>query len=426
MKKVKTLDKRLQKIADDIKVKFGLDAYKLATHSIHKERNSLGEAYYKFNMEFFPNVISGKYEEDINPEGTAIVEYNIQKEIIESVIFVEGKSLATNTHFPNKTEQEVGNWIESETGLIYSENFVVTDVLENGFQFSPNIREVEITPAGMIEVEFDDEGKLTSYQLYDPIPSNGDLVETEFTLTLEEIEPFVKGQLQLVNFPFEAEKRFVPVYAMEEVYVTLDGTRSIPFLEHERLEVKVDEVIEWTEPLTGELVREQIDSLSEATVDDALEGKDVAEKLVVTADQIEQSLAIVRDVFRSDFPEESGIWKLETLQRLEHFIKATCIMDETTSSVFNRQVVVLINPETMTLLNYVDNGEVFEIFDTFAPAEKAAVSHEDAFERLVSYISLTPTYVYDSVTEKYILCGLLDAAEGINAVTGEIVPLTDF
>ena len=80
----------------------------------------------------------------------------------------------------------------------------------------------------------------------------------------------------------------------------------------------------------------------------------------------------------------------------------------------------------MTLINYVDNGEVFEIFDTFAPAEKAVVSHEDAFEKLVSYISLTPTYVYDSVTEKYILCGLLDAAEGVNAVTGEIVPLTDF
>ena len=54
------MDKRLQKIADDIKVKFGLDTYKLETYSIHKERNSLGEAYYKFNMEFFPHEISGE------------------------------------------------------------------------------------------------------------------------------------------------------------------------------------------------------------------------------------------------------------------------------------------------------------------------------------------------------------------------------
>ena len=171
-------------------------------------------------------------------------------------------------------------------------------------------------------------------------------------------------------------------------------------------------------------MREQIDLVSEATADEAFEGKGIEEKLVVTADQIKQSKDVVRDVFRSEYPEESGMWKLDTLQRLEHFIKATCSMNETATSVFNRKVVVLINPETMNLLNYVDNGEVFEIFDTFAPAEKAVVSHEDAFEKLVSYISLTPTYVYDSVTQKYILCGLLDAAEGVNAVTGEVVPLT--
>ena len=130
----------------------------------------------------------------------------------------------------------------------------MTEVLENGFHFSPNIEGVEITPVGMIEVEFDNDGKLTSYNLYDPIPSSEDLELTEFTLTLEEIEPLVKKQLQLVNFPVEAEKKFVPVYAMEEVYVTMDGSRVIPFLDHEREEVKVDEVIEWTEPFTGELV----------------------------------------------------------------------------------------------------------------------------------------------------------------------------
>ncbi|WP_172371010.1 hypothetical protein [Sporosarcina jiandibaonis] len=420
------MDKRLMKIVDDIRGKFGLDAYKLETYSIHKERNSLGEAFYKFNMEFFPNEISGEIEEDLNPAGTAIVDYNIQKEFVESVIFVEDKSFATKSHFPNKTEEEVGNWIESETGLTYGNDFVMTEVLENGFHFIPNIRDVEITPVGMIDVEFDNDGKLTTYNLFDPIPTTEDLELAEFTLTLEEIEPIVRKQLQLVNFPVEAEKKFVPVYAMEEVYVTLDGSRVIPFLDHEREEVKVDEVIEWTEPFTGELVRGHVDLVSEATADEAFEGKGIEEKLVVTTDQIEKSKDVVRDVFRSEFPEESGMWKIDTLQRLEHFIKATCSMDETATSVFNRQLVVLINPETMTLLNYVDNGEVFEIFDTFEPAEKAVVSHEDAFEKLVSYISLTPTYVYDTVTEKYILCGLLDAAEGVNAVTGEIVPLTDF
>ena len=101
-------------------------------------------------------------------------------------------------------------------------------------------------------------GKLTSYHSYGRSPRQNDIVKSNFTLTLEEIEPLVKKQLQLVKFPSEAENRFVPVYAMEEVYVTVDGTRIIPFLEHERSEVKMDEVIEWDQPLAMEIDREEI------------------------------------------------------------------------------------------------------------------------------------------------------------------------
>ena len=84
-----------------------------------------------------------------------------------------------------------------------------------------------------------------------------------------------------------------------------------------------------------------------------------------------------------------------------------------------------MNPETMAVLNYLDNGSMFEIFDAFAPAEKAVVTHEEAFEKMVSYITLDPFYVYDELTGKYILCGLLDASECVDAVTGDIVSLGD-
>ena len=77
-------------------------------------------------------------------------------------------------------------------------------------------------------------------------------------MTLEEIEPIVKKQLQLVKFPSESENRFVPAYAMEEVFVTVDGERVIPFFEHERTEVKVDEVIEWDSRLAKQINREEI------------------------------------------------------------------------------------------------------------------------------------------------------------------------
>ena len=206
----------------------------------------------------------------------------------------------------------------------------------------------------------------------------------------------------------------------------MDGSRCIPYLDHERLEVVVDDVMEWDEPLKGELKREQPSFISEATADEAFGNIGVGKKLVVTDEQVEQCKIIVRDVLRTVLPEESGKWELATIQRHENFLEAVCKMNEKAASLFNRKFVVLINPKTMGVLNYLDNGDMFDIFDTFATAKKAVVSHDEAFEKLVSYISLTPTYVFDTVTEKYILCGLLDAAEGIDAVTGEVVPLSNF
>jgi hypothetical protein len=66
-----------------------------------------------------------------------------------------------------------------------------------------------------------------------------------------------------------------------------------------------------------------------------------------------------------------------------------------------------------------------EIFDAFLPAQETVVTHEEAFEKMISYITLDPAYVYDEITGKYILCGLLDAAEAVDAVTGDVISLGD-
>lgn len=420
------MDERLTEIIDMCIDKFGLSAYKLETYSMHKERNSKGEVSYKFNMEFFPNVLSESVEEDINPDGTAVIEYNIQHEMVESVVFVSGQSFATKTHFVDKTADEIAAWIEVETGLRYQTDFNVSEVTETSIQFKSDVDGIHLSPAGMIEVEFDEAGKLTSYYLYDSIPKEKDITKSEFTLTLEEIEPLVREQLQLVNFPIEIEKRFAPVYAMEEVYIPMDGSRRIPYLELERSEVNVNKLMEWDVPLIGEVTREELNLNSEVSVEDAFGNIGVDEKLVISDEEVKQCEVIVQDVLRTVFPKESGNWCLDTLQRHENFIEAVSRLKDEDSSFFNRKFVVLINPQTMAVVNYIDNGQIFEIFDTFAPAAKAVVSHEEAFEKLLPYISLEPAYVFDEVTGKYVLCGLLDAAEGIDGITGEIVSLTDY
>lgn len=419
------MDGRLKKIVDEANVKFGLDAYRLESHSINKVRDTTGGTYYTFTMEWFPKELNELIEEGYNPNGTAIVEYAIQKQHFSDVSFVQGESFSTKTHFPGKTVDEVATWLEKETGLVYKQDFKLTQANANGFQFESDVDGIYFSPSCIIEVDFDDVGKLTSYHSYGMNLSQALIERSKFMLTLEEIEPIVKKQLQLVNFPSETEKRFIPVYAMEEVYVTADGYRIIPFMEHERSEVKVDEVIEWDKPLEGQINREEISVVVEVSPEEAFGNVEVGEKLTLSAEQIERSKNIIRDVIRVEYPDESGKWRLSKLQRQENFIEGHCELDEENPTLFNRKVVVLMNPETMNVLNYLDNGSMFEIFDVFAPAEKAVVTHEEAFEKMVSYITLDPTYVYDEFTGKYILCGLLDAAEAVDAVTGEIISLGD-
>lgn len=419
------MDERLQRIADEAQVKFGLDAYRLERYFIYKERDSTGIAVYNFNMEWFPKELNEPIDEDYNPVGTAIVEYAIQKQHFSSVSFVQGETFSTKTHFPNQTVDEVAAWLEEETGLIYEQDFKLTEANVNGFQFKSDVDGIHITPSCMIEVEFDDTGKLTSYHSYGTIPSQELVEKSKLTLTLEEIEPIVKKQLQLVKFPSETEKRFVSVYAMDEVYVTVEGARIIPFMEHERSEVRVDEVIVWDKPLYEQINREEITVVSEVSIEEAFGKNDDSEKLTLSAKQIEGSKKNTRDVLRAEYPDESGNWKLFKLKRQEKFIEAHCTLNDEDPTLFNRKVVVFMHPETMKVLNYLDNGAMFEIFDAFAPAAKAVVTHEEAFEKMIPYITLDPTYVYDEIMGKYILCGLLDAAECVDAVTGEVADLGD-
>ena len=202
------MDKRLQKIVDEAQEKFGLDAYRLERHSIYKERDTMGDAYYTFNMEWFPKELNEPIEEGYNPEGTAIVEYAIQKQHFSNVSFVQGESFSTKTHFPNKTADEVAAWLEKETGLVYKQDFKLTQANANGFQFKSDVDGIYFSPSCMIEVDFDDAGKLISYHSYGTIPSQNHVEKSKFTLTLEEIEPIVKKQLQLVKFPSETGKTF--------------------------------------------------------------------------------------------------------------------------------------------------------------------------------------------------------------------------
>lgn len=420
------MDERLLEIVTKMKSNYSLENYTLATHEIYKERDVAGYAYYTFSMEFFPNKtdLAEETDPDYNPDGTAIISYHLQNKLIESIAFVGGKSYATQIDFKEKTAEEVAKWVENESGLRFGIDFKLVGAMENGYRFEVDIDGTKLSSSNTIIVKFDKLGKVTSYHFDAFIPNEDKIMKEKFTLSLEEIESLVKKQLQLVDFPIDSKKKFTPIYAMEEIYIEQASKKLIPFSEKERSASTVYEVLTWDTPLTDELILKEITLTSGTTVEEAFKNVGGNEKLMILDEQMNRCKEIVRDVLRTNYPTQSGEWAFTSLRRSENVIEASCHLLDDPIALFPRKIIVFIDPKDMTLINVMDNSDIFdEVFEEFDSAEKVTISHEEAFEKILSYITLDPVYVYDLKEEKYMLCGLLDAAEGVDAVTGEIVSL---
>ncbi|MFD1206308.1 hypothetical protein ACFQ38_14520 [Sporosarcina contaminans] len=414
------MDKRVQAIADKARIEFGLEKYDLKRYSFYKKRNGKG---YEMNMEWFPVEYDGPIEEDENPDGTASIDYDIQQDRFTNVVFVMGKSYSTAHPFQEKTIEEIASWLERQTGLTYGQDFFAEQASEDEFQFISRVDGIRISPSFHLNVKITDDGKLLSFSTFGVAPDLSKIEKQNFNLTLEEIEPTVKAHLTLVNIPSEAEKKFVPVYAIDEVYVTADGKRCLPFLFDER-GMEVDHLMEWDEPLRGKIERKYIDLSSEATADEAF-NEDTQEEIGLTDEQVGICVNIIRDALRMEYPDDSGKWRLKELRPAYSHIEAYCYAANTDNALFRPKIGLFIERESMTVVNLFNNEKMFDIFDSFAPAPKPLIDHDTAFEKMVPSITLDPVYVYDTESKKYILCGLIDSEQAVDAVTGEILELRD-
>lgn len=134
-----------------------------------------------------------------------------------------------------------------------------------------------------------------------------------------------------------------------------------------------------------------------------------------------KAIPVVKNVLRTVLPNDSGKWTLATIEKEQGFLKAVCRFNESKEIYFERQFIVLLNHQSFEVLNYLDNGELFEIFDAFTPAPAEKVSQEEAFQILKNSFFLTPTYVYDVETRQFLLCAAVHATDYVDAVSGELI-----
>src|SRR5690625_2475704 len=241
------MSEKIKKIIHFTKQKFGLDDYYLKDDNLHRHVNIFNEMVYILSMEWFPNQIKEREEDGSNPEGVAVIDIEIDSKKVQSAIFVGGKSFENGISFYNHDMNEIIKWVEQETQLIYGTHFQKYKKTEREYRFIGCIEEVPVSPAASVEIKLDQEGKLTFFAMYGQFPSEKMIQKETYTLSFEKIEDFTKKQLKLIELPSFEEEKLLPIYALEEIYLTNDQQTTIPFefIVDKRAYIKVDKVIEW-------------------------------------------------------------------------------------------------------------------------------------------------------------------------------------
>lgn len=420
------MNEKVEELISFTKEELGLDDYYLKSDQLYRNVNIYNETVYILNMEWFPNKFT-EHEDDLNPEGTAIIDIEIHSRRFQSIIFVGDKSYAKGLSFYNVDLKDIIKRIERKTNLIYGKDFKIHKEVEREYHFIACIDGIVVSPSQLIEVRFDQKGNLIFFAVYGQFTSERVIKEETYTLSLEKVEHLIKEQLKLVEFPSFEQEILFPIYAIEEIYVTNDSMSTIPFefIVNEKSYLEVDQTIYWDTPINKQFERLEIELMEDISAEQALLCEQSQDSFPITMDEQEACIVAVKDFLRQEYEDDTGKWMIKTLHRDNGYIHAILRLNQQDNSIFKRKLTIMIDDKSFEALNFVDNKMMLEMFRDFQPPENVITSQEEAYIKIKKYIELKPYYVYDIQQREYVLCGKLDCQYGVNAANGEVLLLED-
>jgi hypothetical protein len=414
----------VKEIIECTRDKWGLDHYYLHSYNFYRKLNVLNETIYTFSMEWFPSHMTEHEDEDSNPEGTASIDFNLNNRQFESVIFVGGKTFSNRRLVHHVEVNEIIKFIENETGLKSGNQFHLQSEEENEYLFRSSIYGVVVSPYGAIEIKFNEEGAMTFFSINGQFPSLDMVNEETYHLKLGDVEHVAKEQWKLYKFPLRKQEKMLPVYCIEEIYLTNDLSKTLPYV-NQNLVYKIDERLHWQTSNKKSFKRKPMNIIENITADQAFSFEPHPDLIPITDREKEVCTGVAKDFLSQVYPGESGKWLLKTLHRENGYIFATLRVMGQEDCIFQRKILLIMDSKTFKVLNYMDNKDIIEIYEDYQDTENVSINSEAAFERIKSMIDVKPAYVYDFKQKKYILCGRIDCNYGVNGTNGEIVELND-
>ncbi|WP_025784310.1 hypothetical protein [Sporosarcina sp. D27] len=413
------MDKRIETVLETLKKTLGLQLFVLHTHSLSQEVSAFGGFDILLTAELLPLTVDSPEDEDMLPEGAVAISYSLRFEQLRSVITVGNCSKAESI---GSTEAQFVQWVENQNGLRMGNGFVLTNRSEYGFEGTLMHNDIPVQTNSFLEMEWDEQGRILMCNL--PLLASNPFEDDHFSLTLEAIEPLVRQQLTPIRLPIEDEARFADYYAIDEVFIAQDGT-VLPYFPEEQSARFPQTVIQWTSASNHHFKKQAIQPFGpELTAEEAFTALNQPFN-AVTEEELQGCIQSATAFLSSELPEESGEWEIYRIMQQPGIIEVVCRKLGEIAGPLRRKLLLILNKDTYEVLNFMDSSEMAQLFEGFTQPRVDTVSQEEAFEKMVPYITLEPRYVYHQRSGTYKLCGLLDSEECIDAVTGELKQLNE-
>lgn len=422
------MDRRIKDLVDYTRDTYSLTRYDLHQWDIRRSMTIFNETVYTLNMVWFPNHIKN-WNEECNPDGTAYIEIDIHSKKLKSIMLVKEISYIDSIKFNLHNRDEIINWIEKETGLNDGKQFEFWKEEDRTLYFKGCIDGLAVSPSGYIELKLDEEGRPTFFSVIGQFPSKKLVKQETYALSLDKIEEWAKKQLKLIEFPVIHEKKLVPAFAIEEVYIKNDGSSTLPyeFFANENVRFPIDKVIEWDHPNQSTFCRKEVSFVKHVTPEQAFRCEPHPDLQPITEEEIQTCIRATQKFLSQEYANDSGKWVLKSLHRDHGYIYATLRTPEQKVRLFGRKMVLFIDSKTYDVLDYMDNESFLnDRYMEIKEAEQIEIAKEEAFAKLKDYIQLTPTYVYDFKQGCYVLCGKLDCDFAVKADHGEVQHIATF
>jgi len=416
------MNEKLQLIIEETKKKWGLDAYRLKTHSIFLEKNIASGHAYILSMEWVVNDPE-EADEALQPKGAVIIEVDARTQMIKR-LFVKGESHITR-EFPTASDTEtIIEWVEEETGLQYGRQFKRTMEEKTELYFHAAVDNIPVFPAGSIHIKFNEKDELTLFSIDGDFPSEEEIHWEPFNLTSDLTEKVAKKQCRILELPIEEKENWISVYHIPPHFVSNDGKEITLEDELQQPEnyVMTDKKLEWNEAIDGEFEKKEINLSPEVSVEQAFENTEPLDQ-PLTNEELTKSAETAKQFMQQEFPDDSGEWILTGLWPEHGYIFAEIKRVEPDPRLIERKIKLIIDRNTLEAMNYMNNDQLLEMIAHFQPAETPVISKEVAFEKLKNYMDVIPVYVYHREKQAYYLCGRAACGYGVETKHGDILLL---